>query len=79
MTARSRAVLAVLVALLLAGHLELFVMDADGGGKHQVTRNGAANFAPFMHPDSRRIVFSSNLHDPPGRSFALFITDTDSG
>jgi Tol biopolymer transport system component len=57
--------------------LEIFVMRADGGGLIQVTRNGAANFAPFMHPDSRRIVFSSNLHDPGGRSFALYMVNVD--
>ena len=36
-------------------------MDADGGNQRQVTRNGAANFAPFFHPNGRRIIFSSNL------------------
>ena len=57
--------------------LEIFVMRPDGSGVVQVTRNGAANFAPFMHPDSRRIVFSSNLHDPTGRSFALYLIGVD--
>jgi TolB protein len=57
--------------------LEIFVMRPDGTGVTQVTRNGAANFAPFMHPDSRRVVFSSNLHDPTGRSFALYLINTD--
>jgi Tol biopolymer transport system component len=32
-----------------------------------------------MHPDSRKIVFSSNLHDPSGRSFALYLIDRDGG
>jgi Tol biopolymer transport system component len=57
--------------------LEIFVMRADGGGLVQVTDNGAANFAPFMHPDSRRVIFSSNLHDPAGRSFALYLINVD--
>ena len=57
--------------------LEICVMRADGGGLTQVTANGAANFAPFLHPDSRRIVFSSNLHDPSGRSFALYLVNVD--
>lgn len=64
-------------SLVRPGRLELFVMGADGGGIAQVTRNGAANFAPFMHPDSRRIVFSSNLHEPGGRSFALYLVNAD--
>jgi Tol biopolymer transport system component len=57
--------------------LEIYVMRADGTGVTQVTRNGAANFAPFMHPNSQQIVFSSNLHDPTGRSFALYLVNTD--
>lgn len=59
--------------------LELFLMNADGTGQRQVTQLGAASFAPFLHPDDRRIVFSSNLHDPAGRSFALHLVRTDGG
>ena len=31
---------------------------ADGRDKRQVTHLGAANFAPFFHPDGKRIIFS---------------------
>lgn len=68
---------------LLARHLvrpsrmELFVMDADGGNNRQVTDLGAASWAPFLHPDGERIIFSSNLHDPTGRTFALYLIRTD--
>src|SRR5262249_52798071 len=37
--------------------LELYVMRSDGTGLRQVTRNGAANFAPFLHPNGQQIVF----------------------
>jgi Tol biopolymer transport system component len=47
--------------LVEPGRLELFVMNADGSGKRQVTANGASNFAPFFHPDGKRIIFSSSL------------------
>ena len=57
--------------------LEIFVMDADGGNQRQVTGNGAANFAPFFHPDGRRIIFSSNVHDPQKRTFELFLVGDD--
>ncbi|PYN95956.1 MAG: hypothetical protein DMD91_23215 [Candidatus Rokuibacteriota bacterium] len=57
--------------------LELYVMRADGTGLRQVTRNGAANFAPFMHPNGQQIVFASNLHDSGGRSFALYVVNVD--
>ena len=52
-------------------------MRVDGTGLSQVTRNGAANFAPFMHPSSQQIIFASNLHDPTGRSFALYLVNVD--
>jgi len=57
--------------------LEIFVMDADGGGRRQVTDLGGANFGPFFHPDGERIIFSSNFHDPEGRNFDLFIINED--
>ncbi len=59
------------------GNLEIFVMDADGSDVVQVTDNGAANFAPYMHPDNQRILFSSNLGDPRGRSFDLYLIRVD--
>lgn len=46
--------------LMESSNLELFVMNADGSGKRQVTKNGASNFAPFFHPDNRRIIFTSS-------------------
>jgi Tol biopolymer transport system component len=49
--------------LVEPSQLEIFMMNADGSGKRQVTANGASNFAPFFHPDGRRIIFSSNVHD----------------
>jgi Tol biopolymer transport system component len=69
---------ALLAQSLVRGQrLEIFVMRADGSGVAQVTRNRAANFAPFMHPNGRDIVFSSNVHDPGGRSFALYRIQVD--
>lgn len=59
------------------GTLEIFVMDADGSNKRQVTSNGAANFGPFFHPDGERIIFSSNLHEPDGRNFDLYLINVD--
>ena len=64
-------------SLVRPRRLEIFVMRADGTGLRQVTRNSAANFAPFMHPNGQQIVFSSNLHDPTGRSFALYLANAD--
>ncbi|HEV2706342.1 MAG TPA: hypothetical protein VGV59_10485, partial [Pyrinomonadaceae bacterium] len=56
---------------------EIWVMDADGRNKRQVTRLGAASFAPYFLPDGRRIIFSSNVHDPQGRNFDLYLVNID--
>ncbi|HEY6170851.1 MAG TPA: hypothetical protein VIX80_01210, partial [Candidatus Kapabacteria bacterium] len=42
-----------------------------------VTSNGKANFAPFFHPDGKRIIFSSNMDDPKGREFDIYMIGTD--
>ena len=57
--------------------LELFVMDRDGRNLRQVTKNGAANFAPYFTPDGTRIIFSSNLSNPKGRNFDLYLINVD--
>ena len=59
------------------GALEIWVMNADGSGKRQVTTLGAASFAPYFHPDDRRIVFSSNHPNPRGRNFDLWMIRDD--
>ena len=64
--------------LIRPGNLELWVMNADGGNKHQVTRNGAANFGPYFLPDGKRIIFASNQADPKnGRDFDLYVINED--
>ena len=56
---------------------EIFTMNADGTGHQQVTDSGHANWSPFMHPDSQRILFSSNRHDEQGRTFSLYMVNRD--
>ena len=56
---------------------EIFIMAADGSNKRQVTNNVAANWAPFLLPNNRQIIFSSNLHDPERRSFSLYLINVD--
>ena len=57
--------------------LEIFVMNADGSNMRQVTKIGKASFAPYFHPDGKRIIFSSNAHDPKGRDFDLYMINVD--
>lgn len=57
--------------------LELWTADADGSHARQVTRLGAASFAPYFHPDGRRIIFATNHPDPRGRNFDLYLVNSD--
>ncbi len=63
--------------LIRPRNLEIMVMDADGKNVVQLTNNGRANFAPFFHPDGKRIIFSSNMADPKGRNFDLWMVNID--
>lgn len=63
--------------LIRPSTLELWVMNADGSNKRQITRNGKANFAPYFFPDGKRIIFASNMHDPRGRDFDLYKISVD--
>ena len=56
---------------------ELWLMNADGTNKRQVTKLGKASFAPYMFPDGKRIIFASNVNDPKGRDFDLYVVNTD--
>ncbi|UCF66706.1 MAG: PD40 domain-containing protein [Acidobacteriota bacterium] len=57
--------------------LDVWVMNADGSGKRQVTDLPGASFAPFFHPSGEKIIFSSNHHDPNRREFDLFMVGLD--
>ena len=58
---------------------ELWVMNADGSNKRQVTKLGAASFAPFFMPDGKRIIFCTNYFatDTRKRNFDLAIINVD--
>jgi Tol biopolymer transport system component len=63
--------------LIRPSKLEVWVMDADGTDKRQITDLGVAAFGPFFHPSGERIIFSSNYGDPAGREFNLFMVNLD--
>ncbi len=63
------------MGLVRPSKLEIWIADADGSNKQQITDNGAANFAPFWHPDGKRIIFATNHHAPRGGNFDLFLVD----
>jgi len=57
--------------------LEIYVMNSDGSDIRQITNLGKASFAPFFHPDGKRIIFSSNVNSKTGRDFDLYIINID--
>jgi len=63
--------------LVRPSRMELWVMNADGSDRRQITTLGGANFAPYFTPDDRRIIFASNHLDPRGRNFDLFLVNVD--
>lgn len=57
--------------------LEIFIMNSDGSDRRQITNFGKASFAPFLFPDGKRIIFSSNLNSETGRDFDLYMINVD--
>lgn len=63
--------------LIKPSKLDIWIMDADGKNKIQVTNNGAANFAPFFFPDGQKILFCSNIDNEDKRNFDIFKINID--
>ena len=63
--------------LVRPNRMEIWVMNADGSGQHQITNLGGANFAPYFTPDGKRIIFSSNYKNPRSRDFELYLVNAD--
>lgn len=59
--------------------LNIFVADIDGKNVKQVTNLAGANWAPFFHPDGKKILFCSNHHsiNIGGRIFSVFMINID--
>lgn len=63
--------------LIKPSKLDIWVMDADGSNKMQITNNGAANFAPYWFPDGKRILFCTNVGDANSRNFDVYKINID--
>lgn len=59
--------------------LNIFVADIDGKNVKQVTDLPGANWAPFFHPDGKKVLFCSNHHslNEGGRRFDIFMINLD--
>lgn len=63
--------------LVRPSRLEIWTANPDGSSPRRITSLGGANFAPFFHPDGKRIIFASNYETPRGRNFDLYLINTD--
>lgn len=65
--------------LVMPSKLEIMIMKADGTQKRQLTSNGAANFAPYFHPNGRQIIFATNVNakNPGIPNFDLFLINRE--
>lgn len=63
--------------LVVPTAMEIFVCNVDGTDLRQVTKLGKANWAPFYHPNGKKIIFSSNHKGTRGFEFNLFMINED--
>jgi len=63
--------------LVAPTNMEIYTCNVDGSDLKQVTKLGKANWAPFFHPNGKRIIFSSNHHSERGYDFQLYSINTD--
>lgn len=61
--------------LIRPSKLEIYIMNLKDRKPIQLTNNGAANFAPYFHPDMKKVIFTSNMDDSKKRNFELYTVD----
>ena len=52
-------------------------MRADGSGTRRLTYSPGYDGGPFFTHDGKRIIFASNVKDPRGRDFDMFLVNVD--
>jgi Tol biopolymer transport system component len=63
--------------LVAPTNMEIYTVNIDGTELRQVTNLGKANWAPYFHPDGKKIIFSSNHHSRRGYDFQLYMINAD--
>lgn len=58
-------------------NMELYICNVDGTDLLRITNLGSANWAPFFHPNGKKVLFSSNHHSKHHASFNLFMINLD--
>jgi TolB protein len=62
--------------LVRPSELEIFIMNADGTHQRQITHLGKASFAPYLHPDGKRLAFCTN-YGGSIREFDIYLINVD--
>ena len=57
--------------------MEIYTCNVDGSDLKQITHLGKANWAPFYHPNGKKIIFSSNHASAKGYDFQLYMINED--
>lgn len=60
--------------------MQIYIMALQGPSAKvpiRITNNSGVSFAPFFLPTNKAVIFSSNMHDPMGGDFQLFIINID--
>jgi Tol biopolymer transport system component len=63
--------------LVRPSKMEIWIAKADGSQARQITKNGAANFAPYFTADGKQIIFASNMDDARRRKFEIYLINLD--
>ncbi|TNF28256.1 MAG: hypothetical protein EP314_04050 [Bacteroidetes bacterium] len=63
--------------LVTPTEMELYICNADGSELRKLTDLGKANWAPFFHPNGKKVIFSSNHASEKGYPFNLYMINTD--
>ncbi len=63
--------------LVAPTEMEIYTCNIDASNMKQITHLGKANWAPYYHPDGKRIVFSSNHQSNRGYQFNIFMINED--
>ncbi|HKQ47425.1 MAG TPA: hypothetical protein VJZ71_05105 [Phycisphaerae bacterium] len=59
-------------------HLQIFVINADGGGEQQITQHASVvNWAPYWLPEGKSVVFTTSLHGH--HNYEVYLLNIETG
>jgi len=64
---------ALLIAVMVAGKANIYVMDADGSNQTRLSRQASGDWSPAWSPDGSRIAFQSDRDGNP----EIYVMDAD--